>query len=158
LPPDTLHNRLVARAVREDDWQTGPWRSAVRRRFREPPWAGDGNEDPELVQDIIDMVLRLRGIPDAWRIRAEGKEAGWGHSVLVLEFLEVEVTHQVPHWKVAEYAALWWLLDATSKFHFRVFRIDRYGLMSPLVTEDTIHELGEYRRMLRGLPGVYEDW
>ena len=143
---DTLHSRILAKALSEG-WTAGAWRDAVRARFLEKPFAGDGSDDPELVQDIVDMVLETQAIPDAWRIQIEGASEGWLHPVMVLEFLEVEVTHHLSEEKMSQYETLWWSLDATEWFHFRCLRIDRFGLQTPLVTEDTIHELGERRRL-----------
>jgi hypothetical protein len=36
---------------------------------------------------------------------------------------------------------MWWDLDSTEMLHLRVFRMDRFGLITPLVSEHTAFEL-----------------
>ncbi len=90
------------------------------------------------------MLAEVTCVPDAWRLKVEGPEQGWGYLVLVLEFLEVEVTHHVDDRKLVQYNNLWWALDATDMFHFRVFRMDRYGIVTPLLTEETAQYVMSY--------------
>jgi hypothetical protein len=41
---------------------------------------------------MIEHVEEVRCLPDAWRIKVEGLKEGWLRRILVLEFLEVEVS------------------------------------------------------------------
>lgn len=143
---DTLHNRLVDRAS-ADGWQRTGWRSAVRRLLSETPWAGDGCDDPEAVSELFDELFGgFTVVPDAWRVRIEkeGEGEGWLHPVLAIEFLEVEVTSSVSVEKLRLYDMLWWRLDATEMFFLRVFRMDQFGLVFPLVTQETIYPILNY--------------
>jgi hypothetical protein len=65
--------------------------------------------------------------PDAFRLKVEGTAEGWGHPVLVIEFAEIVVSHDVPAWKLDYYEDLWWLCDATELTHLRLWIVNRYG-------------------------------
>ena len=122
-----LHDRLLAIAS-DHGWRTGPWKAAFRQMLRDDEWSADADE-------VLEVLGIIRSIPDAWRIRVEGEEQGWGYDVLILELLEVEVTHPVSRLKLAAYEKLWWAMDATSLYHLRVYRMDRYGNVLPLLDE-----------------------
>lgn len=140
---DTLHNRLIDRAIR-DGWKRPPWKSELKAKLKESPWCGDGTGQDEENGEILELFGDLHCVPDAWRMHTEGKEEGWGHPVLVIEFLEVDVTSHCDERKLIEYDTLWWRLDGTEMFHLRVFQMDRFGLTKPLVTEDTIYHILDY--------------
>jgi hypothetical protein len=118
----------------------------VRRALSEAPWTSDDENDERRGTEILDMILEVRSIPDAWRIWIEDNEAGWCLPMLVLEFLEVEVRHHISQSKMEEYEQLWWRLDGTEHFRFRGYRMDQSGIPSPFVTEDTIHTLMDKHR------------
>ncbi|MBI4541656.1 MAG: hypothetical protein HY705_01360, partial [Gemmatimonadetes bacterium] len=63
------------------------------------------------VDEIIQMAREVRSVPDAWKLRDEEPEHASNHPVLVLEFLEVEVTSHVDDRKIEDYERFWWLLD-----------------------------------------------
>jgi hypothetical protein len=123
---DTLHDRIVEKACRDDGWQTGDWRRAFLALCREhPAWQGEIEDDGD---DGLFAGVTIR--PDAWRLCKEGPETPrddpWSYDVLVLEFLEVEITHPMSLDKRRAYVNLWWRFDASNCFHFRVYRAERY--------------------------------
>lgn len=125
----TLHNRLIDLAC-QHGWSRTGWKAAVRQRLAEDQWSGEAD-------DILDIVETTPCIPDAWRFKVEqeGEGPGWSYPVLVLELLEVEVTHPIDVNKLSLYERLWWAMDATSDLHLRIFRMDRYGFVLPFLTE-----------------------
>lgn len=153
--------------IREDlpeavSWKRLPWKRTVLRKLREEPWVDEADcsgatgddddwrrllskvDEDELAWPIRSMLLQVKCVPDAWRLRVEGPKEGWGYPVLVLEFLEIEVTNHIDDRKLIQYNNLWWGLDGTDMFHFRVFRMDRYGIVTPLLTEDTAQNIVAY--------------
>jgi hypothetical protein len=130
---DSLHKRIVANA-RYEGWQTaGNWKKAFLDKCREnPEWQGEAEADTDDA-GRYELFADIRCIPDGWRLKVEGPETEtpngdpWSYPVLVLEFLEVEITHPMPLNKRDAYMSLWWTMDATSCFHFRVYRAERYG-------------------------------
>jgi hypothetical protein len=125
----TLHNSLIDLAC-QHGWNRTGWKAAARNRLSEEPW----KEEAEIILDIIEATPC---IPDAWRFRLEqeGEGPGWSYPVLVLELLEVEVTHPIDENKLQLYERLWWNMDGTSYLHLRVFRMDRYGNVLPFLAE-----------------------
>jgi hypothetical protein len=141
-----LHDRLIDVACR-NGWNRRGWKKAVRQLLGRPPWGGD--ESGEVIEFVDEVSCR----PDAWRIKieGEGEGSGWSYDVCVIELLEVEVTHPIDLEKLEMYEQLWWRLDGTSRFHLRVFRMDRYGFVVPFMTEGiTIGHLA------RHAPGGHE--
>lgn len=129
------HERLIEQAAAQG-WAKSTaasnWRAGFRRATRERYWRDRAGED---VQEIIDLVAAR---PDAWRITIEGPEtpdAEWSHPVMVLEFLEVEVTNRINEDKRDHYRDIWGMFDGTDFFHFRVWRMDRFGYILPYVVD-----------------------
>lgn len=139
---DTIHNRIIARA-RRDGWQRGPWKPVFLKKCRErEAW----REEIEAETDddgICELFDGFRSVPDAWRLVAEDETTQngslWCHPVLVLEFLEVEITHPMPLHKRDEYTKLWWAMDGTDSFHLRVYRAERYGPIELWLDTETIY-------------------
>jgi hypothetical protein len=125
----TLHNKLIDLAC-DHGWVRTGWKAAARTKLLEEPWREEAGV-------ILDVIEATPCIPDAWRFRLEqeGEGAGWSYPVLVLELLEVEVTHPVDAQKLDFYERLWWNMDGTSFLHLRVFRMDRYGYVLPFLAE-----------------------
>src|SRR5258706_13473848 len=126
---NSLHNRLIAQACAAD-WNKGGWKKAIRETLLQPSWACDDADQVEDVDEVGILFDRVKCVPDAWRIKVEGEctEAGWLHPVLVLEFLEVEVSHRIDDNKWAELTRFWFALDATGYFHLRVYRMDQFWM------------------------------
>jgi hypothetical protein len=101
-------------------WRTEPWKAAVQERLRLQPWFDEADEE------ILPAIATCPLFPDAWRFVIERLAPGC-HLVLVLEFLEVEVTHYVTEHKWGWYAALWEMFDQTGRLEFRVVLMDRGG-------------------------------
>jgi len=138
MAPGTLHERIVKKACK-DGWQRGNWRKPFLATCgNNPMWQGE-IESSDGRALIADMTMH----PDAWRLIVEGPdtpEKEWGYPVLVLEFLEVEITHPMPLLKREDYRQLWRRFDATSCFHFRVYRSDRYVPMMLWLDTGTAYE------------------
>lgn len=137
---DTLHEALIDKFCRHDGWQRGSWKPAfLKRALDNPEWAGELEEggDDELLGGLP------RVIPDAFRFVVEGPGtagADWSYEVLVLEFLEVEISHPIPLAKRRNLIKLWWRFDASSSFHFRVYRATRYGPPTLWLDHDVAYE------------------
>lgn len=129
-----LHKHLIEEELK-NGWRTGKWRVPFLQMLDADPWKRAS--DPFLVSHINKFSF----IPDLWRITVEGEKNGWGHDVLVVEFLEVEVTSPVTPEKCKAYQGLYWTFDGTEAFHLRVFRKDRWGYILPLVTGATMTDL-----------------
>lgn len=148
-----LHDLLIQRACDTDGWtrltRKTPWREPFVTACRDnDEWWGEiaggiDEETGEFVESELTTVFRSFSVlPDAWRLRHETPEtpntSRWGYDVLVLEFLEVEVDHGITDAKLNAYLDLWWAFDASSSFCMRVFHMDRFGIVRPYLTEDTI--------------------
>jgi len=120
----THHDALINRAI-QDGWIRGhAWRAALCDQAQTAPsWVGEWSE---LSEGFSDALPR----PDAWRIVIEGK-------LLVLGFLEVEVTSGVTESKDDWYRWLWDIFDATAYYHLRIWHMDRFGVIRPYLTEST---------------------
>lgn len=130
----TLHQHLIDLACENGGWEIGAWKSMFRKILQHKPWSigADG---------VLATIDRVQLRPDAWRTVREGTEQGWSTDVLVLEFLEVEVGHRLSHDKVIEFANLFWALDETDYLHFRAWKMDRYGVMSPAMNEQIAYQV-----------------
>lgn len=121
-----LHEEAIRTFCERDGWRREGFPEVRRRLARlcergreENPWS-----DPDLPEIFREFSRR----PDAWRLKMEGPAQGWGHRVLVLEILEVEVTHRFAgSGAEMDYHSLWWTLDATERFHLRVFHSNPWG-------------------------------
>lgn len=136
-----LHTFIVRRECRNDGWQTGNWKTGFAKAAKgNDQFAGEFEESEDNGNGIWDGMPIL--IPDAWRVVVEGPETEgkhWGGPVMVLEFLEVEISHPIPFDKHRNYVHLWWRFDGTSCFHFRVYRIGRYGPSTLWLDTETAH-------------------
>lgn len=164
--PSKLHEDLVLHACRSDGWSNAKgWRKAfAAKASTNSAWASEYN--PHTKQDIAalaangedveDMVpgelteyaKAVRDLlvnPDAWRIVVEGPgpsiDETWNYPMLILEFLEVEVTNGIDKAKMNKYRNLWWAFDASSSFHMRVYHMDKFGVIRPYMTSHTVHDL-----------------
>lgn len=116
------HDALIDMAV-QDGWVRGHgWRSDLHRIGR----ARGYGELAELEESFSDALPR----PDAWRIIEQPR-------LVILEFLEVEVTSGVTQQKDDWYRWLWDSFDATSYFHLRIWHMDRFGVVRPYITDST---------------------
>ena len=138
MTADTLHARMIAAACRDHGWQLGNWQEALAQKLSDAQWH---NPNYDEVPDVLEMAAHVWGRPDAWKIREEAPEPGQAHAILVLDFLEVEVTHHIEDDKLANYETLWWGLDASDIMELQVYRLDRFGILSPLLTKGTITDL-----------------
>ena len=162
--PSKLHEDLIQHACRSDRWSNKPgWRKAFAAKAKtNPAWAGEYSpytkEDIAALaaqgEDVEDMVpgelteyaKAVRDLlvnPDAWRIVTEGPgpsiDETWRYPVLILEFLEVEVTNGIDKAKMNKYRNLWWAVDESSSLHMRVYHMDKFGVVRPYMTSQTIH-------------------
>jgi hypothetical protein len=104
------------------------------------PWAEEyyyhsvDFEDPESKEyfekspynESLECLEEARVVPDCWRVKIER----WNWPVLVIECLEVCVTHDLTKDKLDEYKNLWFDMDASERLHFRLYRMNRDKTMS----------------------------
>lgn len=127
------HNALIARACQEG-WTRGHgWQSDLYRIGHERGYG----ELAELRESLQFSLPR----PDAWRISIEGPDDHWSYPVVVLEFLEIEVTSGITAAKHDLYEFLWDIFDATHYFHLRIWHMDRFGVVRPYLTNSTHHPM-----------------
>lgn len=129
-----LHRKLTDLAHENGGWEVGVWKAPMRVLLQSEPWKRDAD-------GLTGYLGNVKARPDAWRISREGRAEGWGHDVLVLEFLEVEVGHRIDRNKLAEFANIFWMFDATDRFHFRAWKMDRFGIMSPAMNEQIAYQV-----------------
>lgn len=127
-----LHQNLIDHACRTQGWTNAKaWRKAFLRKCQDnPEWASEmrGTE----VREVLDECSFN---PDAWKLTVENRDT------LVLEFLEVDVSHAVTPAKHAIYTSLWWAFDSSSSFVLRVYMMDRFGIIRPYLTPENIHQV-----------------
>jgi hypothetical protein len=126
-----LHRNLVRQAEGQG-WRTGPWKDAFAKRIRQRPWREDREE-------ILDEIRTFRALPDAWRFRVV-REDPFCDALLYVEFLEVEISYQVPADKMLLYSDLWETFDCSGLLEFCAFRMDRYGVVRPMMDLDAYYE------------------
>jgi hypothetical protein len=136
IMPSELHEQLIEQA-RVEGWNKDRWKKAFLHRIKFD-WEYDWYDENE---DILEAINKSWCRPDAWRIVVEGPEHGWNFPLLILEFLEVEVSHQIDQSKKNAYIHLWFAFDDTQAFMLRVFRMDRFGNTFPYITENTVFEM-----------------
>lgn len=128
------HKALIRLACELGGWQVGNWRKGVVRELKAKrpkgvrPWRRE-------IEETVEIVERTPYVPDAWRVRREGRRDGWGYGVAVIELLEVEVTHCLSAEKESSYLNLWMDADASDYLDFRVWRMNRNGFVSPLMAD-----------------------
>lgn len=124
-----IHSFIIRRECRNSGWQTGRWKEGFAKAAKsDDRFAGEFEESEDNGDGIWGGIPIL--VPDAWRVVVEDENTpgkDWSYPILVLEFLEVEITHPIPVAKRRNYVNLWWRFDGTSCFHFRVYHIGRYG-------------------------------
>lgn len=130
------HNQLIKRAARHG-WRRHGWKKALRERLTRMVRQDKAlREFQEEIPETFACLDAFRCRPTGWRLRVEGRAEEWGHSVLVLEFFQIGLTQR----QLVEFKTLWWRLDASELTHLRVFLMDPTGHISPLVTDETIHD------------------
>ena len=122
---NTHHTALINAAITHGWIRGHAWRSALAQAIKTMP--GCSGEWFELCESI-DFIECPH--PDMWRLRLEGK-------VLVLEFLEVEVTSGIAEAKDELYRYMWDMFDATHYYHLRIWHMDRFGVTRPYITNST---------------------
>lgn len=129
------HDTLITQAC-QDGWVRGfGWRKPLMEIVKYNPLLA--GEWPELAESIACAETPR---PDAWRIVIEDQntpDTFWSYPVLVLEFLEVEVTSGVTQDKDELYRYLWDVFDATHYYHLRIWHMDRFGVVRPYITNST---------------------
>lgn len=129
--PQALHKQLIKKACEIAGWkadtQRRGWRPTMRTMLSDPRWADERDE-------IIEFIDAMDARPDAWRISIRDED-----SMLFLEFLEVEVSHHISEEKKEIYLEFWWRIDGSDGVRLQIWRMDRFGIISPFMTEDTIH-------------------
>jgi hypothetical protein len=134
------HAYLIERA-KQDGWQTTmPWKPAFRTlaltHARE-----QGNEYDGI--SLCDELAEFRRVPDAWRVVTE-QDPGCD-KLLVLELLEVDVSSPVTEAKLEDYDNIWWAFDGSGYFELRVYRMDKTGAVSLLVSEESAPDRSSLR-------------
>lgn len=145
----TLHEGLVDSIV-ASGWQRNGWRKAVPKKLRLRPWneepfdgsecewcheAGDATPEEcaycHTGNEMIEAFLECRCLPDCWRLKVEMPlRYQWHHPVLILEALEVCIYNDISEDKLIMYENLWWAFDASTRLHFRLFRMNRDATIS----------------------------
>ncbi len=129
------HDILINQAV-QDGWIRGhAWYTALARKAKADPFLwGEWYE----LKESIGCVEPPR--PDAWRslIESQGESR---RPLLVVEFLEVEVTSGVGEAKDELCRYLWDVFDATAYYHLRIWHMDRFGVVRPYITTSTHHPM-----------------
>lgn len=129
--PQALHNRLIRQACATGGWKINEkdngWRKAFRAMLQDSRWDTDR-------ADMIGFMAEMNARPDAWRMSVDDDE-----DMLLLEFLEVEVWHRISDDKKTIYQDFWWRLDASDGVRLQIWRMDRFGIISQFMTEETIH-------------------
>lgn len=143
------HARLIAVWAERLGMQTHGFHAACRRRLSLEPWRSDGlckyrNAERDANDEVLAVINSRKYLPDAFRFVIEGYRHGWGHPVLVIEVLEVTVTHETPEHKLAWYEQLWWACDATERLEFRAVQTYDDKELEELMGQDMA-----YRRLTR---------
>lgn len=120
-------------------WRSDKWKGPLFRRIVELPWMSDGPA-------LYDIVSESCCVPDAWRLSIEGSLFGDEPETLVLEFLIINLTDTVVEDRLVPYEALWWSFEGAERMHFRVLCMDRFGVVTPLITEDTMDPVSGLRK------------
>ncbi len=133
------HKMLIRLACELGGWQDRRWKKGILRELKtkRPKHARNWKRE---VNEIYEFMEKMPCVPDAWRIRREGRREGWGHGVFVIELLEVDVSHCMSPVKEDWYEAFWWDADASEYIDVRIWRMNRNGFVSPLMAD-----LGEYQ-------------
>lgn len=130
------HHDLLIEQAAKDGWVRGyGWRRSILREARKSDFCmGEWSE----LTESLDFIESPH--PDAWRISVEDEntvDECWNYPVVVLEFLEVEVTSGITQGKDDVYRFLWDVFDATHYFHLRIWHMDRFGVIRPYITHST---------------------
>ena len=123
----TLHESIIDLACR-NGWQRIDWKTPIRQLLKRAPY----RDDADIVESALTQFMRAA---DAWRIVEEQPGIKWAHSVVVIELLEVDVNHPITPEKLNSYTRLWYALDCSEYFHLRVYRADRFGMVTPYLDE-----------------------
>lgn len=94
----------------------------VSAAIHDPRWRNDGDplEDGSGCHDeLIERIATCRLRPDAFRVRVEGPENGWGHRVLAIDVIEVVHSNPPSQAKAEYYENLWWEADSSHTLSFR---------------------------------------
>lgn len=86
--------------------------------------------------EVLEAMSELRSRPDAWRISVRDED-----DMLILEFLEIVVWHQISEEKKKDYHRFWWNIDGTDGVRLVIWRMDRFGVVTPFMSEDTVHDM-----------------
>lgn len=163
----SLHERLITHACTNHGWtrtEKDDWRLAFGAACHEQDeWIGEfapestmltaaeaeelGMQEGDVITDESELAEVLREFsyrPDAWRLSRESPDTpgqNWSYPVLVLEFLEVEVTNGIVGNKKQAFINLFWAFDCSSSFYFRVWHMDRFGITRLYLDETTVYRL-----------------
>ncbi len=132
-------------------WKKHKMKKHLRKRLLQKPWC---NDESVFVEDIIERINECGFLPDCWRCVIER----WNWHVLVLECLEVCVTHRLTETKLINYSNLWMDFDASDRLHLRLFRVNSDYTMSTVMNNAPLyvggHKLSEaeYKPIFTEIP------
>jgi hypothetical protein len=128
-----LHNEIEALLMKQD--------SAIKnRKFRKSVAAALLANDPDC--DVAELGLGFKRIPDAYKILPEEK---------TVVCYEIEITNPINKIRLADYAELWFHLDAEC-WKFRLHPVSRYAQIAAAI---------DLPRLFLSITGVEEkdmDW
>ena len=148
----TLHSKLIDYALTLG-WNKNGFRQAVKDKLSILPWSENYqecnlceekdecehyNKDKRCYcNENLECFSDFHALPDCWRMRIEfpgdkidGVTVEWNYPILVIEALEVIVTHDLNEYKIGEYSDLWWRMDSSERIFFRLYQMDRFGTIS----------------------------
>lgn len=125
---DTARHRALIAELVANGWRTRGWRADILKRMAMRPWCGEDWMDYE---EIRDRLPGVRITPDAFRISLLPQRDY--PALLVLDMVEVVVTHGLTKNKTAHYLNLWWDFDGSDRCHLRVWTVDVYGRWGSLL-------------------------
>jgi hypothetical protein len=118
-----LHQRLLNYACETSGWQRNKnasgWRKAVAAMLVNEPWT-------EEREDVLGCMSDLRARPDAWKLSIDDE------GFMVIEFLEIEVSHHISEDKKVDYQKFYWRIDGSDGVILRIWRMDRWASLPHL--------------------------
>lgn len=131
----------VCADIRAQGFQLDRWADCLATMIRRPEWRNDGeplepvgeNANDVLIECLDNCLLR----PDAFRIRAEGPEQGWGGPVLACDVIEVVHSHAPDEVKYAAYERMWLLADQSHRLSLRFWETShgqKFAAMTPIAS------------------------
>lgn len=127
---NSLHQNYVDKFL-QANWNNMRIRKNLLKLTKTSFW-----KEEDFIEDYIEEIKEFSKVPDAWRVVQEN----WGNrKVMVLECVEVTISHDLSMNKLISYENLWWAFDDSETMHLRVYKVNKDGIIYSIIDDEPVY-------------------